>query len=368
MPRGRRNPATAQSDHAATGPLLTRRVVDPALQLVTIDESPDESFLSIRADTLGRLFVGGREALFVYEPDRGRSVWPAAALYRFPPDTWITDVAIRGDDLYVMTNAALYLFEGGRTRRENLKPRRLLWGSPVDLHVTWHGLAFGPEGDLYFSSGDPLLNFGDFQNRPDHWGHWTIYSAAGPADALHRHGRILSLPARRQRLAGRGRRHARSGGHRLRSPLEPVLQRQRPRIVGRSLLAGPAAARGAAGPFLLAARLDRRHVARAQRLARNRQRRPGPRGTGRPDVLRRQPAGQDLSRQPAGGPLGTAQGRAASGWRRAGRATGPTNSRCWRAKRRRGRWAWRSAAAGGCSRHCRTWPATSGRPSIPANW
>ena len=39
------------------------------LKLITIDTSPDESFLSIRADTTGRLFVGGREALFVYEPD-----------------------------------------------------------------------------------------------------------------------------------------------------------------------------------------------------------------------------------------------------------------------------------------------------------
>jgi putative heme-binding domain-containing protein len=35
----------------------------------------------------------------------------------------------------------------------------------------------GPEGDLYLTHGDPLLNYGDW-NRPDHWGHWTLY--AGP--------------------------------------------------------------------------------------------------------------------------------------------------------------------------------------------
>ncbi len=160
----------------ASGPLLARCVVDPNLQLVSIDTSPDESFLSLRTDTTGRLFAGGREALFVYEPDQSGGYSPRQLLYRFPPDTWITDIEIRGDDLYVMTNAALYRLAGGRVARENLAPERLLWGSPVDLHVTWHGLAWGPEGDLYFSSGDPLLNYGDFRDRPDHWGHWTIYT------------------------------------------------------------------------------------------------------------------------------------------------------------------------------------------------
>ena len=41
---------------------------DENLKAVLVDSSPDESFLSVAADTLGRLFVGGREALFVYEP------------------------------------------------------------------------------------------------------------------------------------------------------------------------------------------------------------------------------------------------------------------------------------------------------------
>jgi putative heme-binding domain-containing protein len=154
----------------------TYRVVDPKLQVIRLDHSPNESFVSMRTDTTGRLFVGGREALFVYEPDAKSGYQPRRLLYRFPPDSWVTDIAIRGDDLYVMTAAALYLLPRGRIERDNLRPRRLIWGPPLDLHVTFHGLAWGPEGDLYFNCGDPLLNFGDFKNRPDHWGHWTFHT------------------------------------------------------------------------------------------------------------------------------------------------------------------------------------------------
>ena len=44
-------------------------LVDPRLKLKLIDSDPHESFLAMRTDTEGRLFVGGREALFIYEPD-----------------------------------------------------------------------------------------------------------------------------------------------------------------------------------------------------------------------------------------------------------------------------------------------------------
>ncbi len=175
-----KNPARVAADNRgpSSDTELDYRPADPRLKAVLIDRSPDESFVSIKADTTGRLFVGGREALFVYEPDDKGGYRPRRELFRFPPDAWVAGIEVRGDDLYVMTASALYLFSGGRTKRDGLKPERLVWGLPLDLHVSFHSLAWGPEGDLYLNHGDPLLGYGDF-NRPDHWGHWTIFTKGG---------------------------------------------------------------------------------------------------------------------------------------------------------------------------------------------
>lgn len=148
---------------------------DPRLKAVLLDRVESEVFLSVKPDPQGRLFVGGRETLFVYESDDAGGYRPRQVLHRFPADSLITGIELRGDDLYVLTSSALYVIPGGRTQRANLRPRRLVWGLPVDLHVSFHCLAWGPQGDLYFNHGDPLLNYGDF-DRPDHWGHWTLYT------------------------------------------------------------------------------------------------------------------------------------------------------------------------------------------------
>lgn len=154
-------------------------VPDQTLKAVQIDSSDTESFLAVRGDSQGRLFVGSREAVFLYQPDEKGGYQKRHELIRFPKDTWIYDIEVRGNDLYVVTINAVYRIPQGAAKTDGLEPERLIWGIPFGhVHQGMHGLAWGPEGDLYISMGDPLWYYGDFK-RPDHWGHWTFF---GPGD------------------------------------------------------------------------------------------------------------------------------------------------------------------------------------------
>lgn len=137
-----------------------------------VDRSRDDAYLGVKVDSAGRVFVGAREAVYLFEPVDGGFL-TRQQVCRLPADSIVMDVEFRGDDLYVLANNALYFLPRGRVEPD-VKPRRILWGLPLDLHVSFHCLAWGPEGDLYLTHGDPLLNYGDWR-RPDHWGHWTLY-------------------------------------------------------------------------------------------------------------------------------------------------------------------------------------------------
>ena len=256
--------AVASSAAPVAAPLASPdyAVVDPEVRLERLDSSPNESFLSMRGDTTGRLFVGGREALFVYESTGDGRFAPRRELVRFPPNSWVYDVDFRGNDLYVLTLSALYVIPDGVVKREGLRPQKLLWGVPLyHVHQCFHALAWGPEGDLYISMGDTLVHYGDF-DRADHWGHWTFFTPTQPEGIPYTgQGAILRMHPDGSGLRSHRPRAPQSVRSGLRSELESLQQRQRSRVAAARVRARSADSCRAAGRFRLAAGLDAAHDA-----------------------------------------------------------------------------------------------------------
>ena len=124
-----------------------------------------EAYQSLTVDTLARVFIGGRDALFVYEARDGH-YQARRLLYRFPANSSINDLAIRGNDLFALTSTALYILPDGARKRDEVKPRKLLWGVP-GANVL-RSMAWGPEGDLYIAFGNPA--------GPSRLSYWTFFS------------------------------------------------------------------------------------------------------------------------------------------------------------------------------------------------
>ena len=149
---------------------------DSNLKAELIDSDETEFFLSHAMDFSGRLYVGCREALLVYEPTPQGGFGSRRELYRFPKDTWLYDLEPYGDDLLVLTNTALYRIPDIVAHQSKPEPEKILWGLPLGHHHQGlHAIEFGPEGDLYLSFGDPQPHFHWDRDRPDHLWHWTFY-------------------------------------------------------------------------------------------------------------------------------------------------------------------------------------------------
>ncbi len=144
------------------------RPADFKLQTTIVDTYPKEYLLALRADTNDRLFVGARETLYVYEPKKDDGYHPRKRLYTFPRGSWINDIEVRGDHVYVLMQGELYVFIDGARKRADLLPRLLVWGLPHWVKITgFKSLAWGPEGDLYFSVGG--------LNLEERWSYWTFF-------------------------------------------------------------------------------------------------------------------------------------------------------------------------------------------------
>jgi len=185
---------------ASPGDLADYEPKDPAVSVALIDSSPTESFLGVEFDSEGRLFAGGREAVFAYDPDGTGGFLPRVELFRFPADSWVYDIAVRGDDLYVQTVTTLFVLPGARLKRAGITARPLLWGIPAgsaggatySVHQGLHGLAWGPDGDLRISFGDCVWD-GPALPLARRIGHCFAYTADGGKLPLNGSGGVLRL-------------------------------------------------------------------------------------------------------------------------------------------------------------------------------
>jgi len=154
--------------------LVAEQALAQDIRAESIDAIVPEPIRCVRVDAMGRVFVGGRESLFAYEPSEN-GYHARKLLYRFPPKSDINDIEIRGNDLYVLTRSALYVLADGGRRRDRLQPKKLLWGVPRgDERQGFRALAWGPQGELYLAVGCERMQY------------WTFFSEADGSKTSHR--------------------------------------------------------------------------------------------------------------------------------------------------------------------------------------
>ena len=233
--------ASTAKPQAASGPSsdteLDYHPADTRLQAILIDRSTDESFVSIKADTTGRLFVGGREALFVYEPDEKGGYRPRRELFRFPPDAWVAGIEVRGDDLYVLTASAFIAsLAAGRSA---MALSQSDWSGACRLTCTSVFTAWpGARKATCISITATRCSATATSVGRITGGTGRIFTKDGVRVPYTGNGGVFRVRPGRQQFPLCGRRLARAVRPGVRPPLEPVHQRQRPRKPARPLHTG----------------------------------------------------------------------------------------------------------------------------------
>lgn len=153
------------------------RSVDPELQLDVIHSDPEAFYISMDMDPRGNLYVGGRDAIYLFEANGSDGFQSRKTIATLPKDTWAYSLQVAGDDLYVLTVTALYRLPNVIRDPKQVTFERVVWGNPLGhIHQGFHGMRMGPDGCLYIAFGDP--HPGPFRSRtnPGHVWHWTFLS------------------------------------------------------------------------------------------------------------------------------------------------------------------------------------------------
>ena len=153
------------------------RSANPQLQLDVIHSDLEAFYISMDMDPRGNLYVGGRDAVYLFEADGRGGFGERRTITTLPKDTWAYSLQVAGDDLYVLTVTALYRLPNVIRDPGKVSFERLVWGIPLGhIHQGFHGMRMGPDGCLYLAYGDP--HPGPFRSRtnPGHVWHWTFLS------------------------------------------------------------------------------------------------------------------------------------------------------------------------------------------------
>ncbi len=153
------------------------RCVGDGLDLDLIHSDPEAFYISMDMDPRGNLYVGGRDAVYLFEADGEGGFKTRKTIATLPEHKWAYSLQVAGDDLYLLTVTALYRLPNVIRDPDNVTFERLVWGIPLGhIHQGFHGMKMGPDGGLYLAFGDPQP--GPFRSRtnPGHVWHWTFLS------------------------------------------------------------------------------------------------------------------------------------------------------------------------------------------------